>query len=534
MRNVHYFGMEDGIESLPDGAVDFSVDDIIGRDREALDENNAALERLSVIQAGLEAGLPFDMATITSELGIHSGMNRAMESFYMGDAPKKTITIALEEVDIVKVGLIAAGIAVLAAIMKKIYNWLTGGDSNSAGSGSGDSMAKFQADTDRAVKKSLEDIRKVNERLKVDPLIVESLNNYLAKPFVELDDNINALSEKFNKNIQEIEASQGGNKPKSKKETIKVSDQGVEVVIDAAVIETSDEDLYKERVTKIRKMLNSTKTSIPTRARLNTKELAIIHKDNAHLVENVSKKFRASLQSTLDICHEYDKTIKGNIKPKVDAAIKILGNNEAGVVKAEWQHVFDLIEPLETSFAKCNELTEDAEKDLAELNSAEFKGGSDLNEVILGVERMGSQIYQMSTMIKTENRIAIANVIDSFTDVLELIEDKLKNAKNASLSHDEVAELSKLKTALNQIVSGFHKAIATMRKMTIVIRRGMRVIKNIAEVMYETVRAVVSNYGVEQNKLPAVEEIASLYKDISVNLGWATMSRTFKMMAPKH
>lgn len=528
MRNVHYFGMEDD-------NVDFLVDDIIGKDQEALDENNAALERLSVIQMGLEAGVPFDMSALAAELGIGTGLNRSMESFYLGESPKKVMTIALEEVDIVKVSLIAAGIAILAAIMKKIYNWLTGngGDSGAGGGGGGGSMSEFQDNTDRAVKKSLEDIRKINERLKVDPLVVESLNNYINKPFVQLNGDLDALAEKFDKGIKDIDASQGGNKPKSKKETIKAGDRDSGVVIDAAVIETSDEDLYKERVTKIRKMLNSTKTSLPTRARLNTKELAIIHKDNVKLVENVAKKFCTSLQSTLDICHEYDKTVKGHIKPKIEAALKILGKDDASVVKAEWQHVFDLIEPLEASFAKCDELTADAENDLSELNAAEFKDGSDLNEVIQGVERMGHQIYLMSRVITTENRIAIANVIDSFTDVLELIEDKLKNAKNSSLSHEEVTELNKLKTTLNQIVTGFHKAIAVMRKMTIVIRRGMRVIKNVAEVMYETVRAVATDYGIEQNKLPAVEEIASLYSDISKNLGWATMSRTFKMLAPK-
>lgn len=171
MRNVHYFGMEDGINGMTDGAVDFSVDDVIGKDQEALDENNAALERLSVIQAGLEAGLPFDMSSLASELGIRSGLNRAMESFYMGDAPKKTMTIALEEVGVVQVGLIAAGIGVLAVIMKKIYEWLKNFFSSSSGGGGGGGSSG--SETINAVAEAAKPLKELKQEIPKLPAVVK-------------------------------------------------------------------------------------------------------------------------------------------------------------------------------------------------------------------------------------------------------------------------------------------------------------------------------------------------------------------------
>lgn len=181
-EHIHYFGMENDDDS-------FQLEELLSNDLEEQAANNAALERLDVIKAGLEAGLPFDMAQLSAELGIKTGLNKSMESFYMGDSPKKTMTIALEEVGLAKAGLIAAGIAVLAVIMKKIYEWLKNFfGSSSGGGGGGSGGGSSGSDVIEKVAAAAEPVKKLSTEVKsLPPVVLEVLANTVASDSPEAE-----------------------------------------------------------------------------------------------------------------------------------------------------------------------------------------------------------------------------------------------------------------------------------------------------------------------------------------------------------
>lgn len=182
-EHIHYFGMENDDDS-------FQLEELLSNDLEEQAANNAALERLDVIKAGLEAGLPFDMAQLSAELGIKTGLNKSMESFYMGDSPKKTMTIALEEVGLAKAGLIAAGIAVLAVIMKKIYEWLKNffGSSSGGGGGGGSGSGSSGSEVIEQVAAVAEPVKKLSTEVKsLPPVVLEVLANTVASDSPEAE-----------------------------------------------------------------------------------------------------------------------------------------------------------------------------------------------------------------------------------------------------------------------------------------------------------------------------------------------------------
>ena len=510
-QHVYQFGMEDDDQ-------DVQLDTLLADDLEAQATNTAALERLDVIKASLEAGTCGDLNAIAAELGLQSGLNKSMESFYMGDAPKKTMTIALEEVDVIKVGLIAAGIAVLATIMKKIWDWISGGNSGGnggGGGGGGNAGSKIADDTDKHLEQMKKDLIKMHQQTMVlnkaasenlDNLFREELARGTERARREIPNQAEIL-EKQSKALME----KWGNVPATTTETVKVGD----VELKVKVVVPTKEDLYKERIEKVSADLRRTKTAIPTRTRLNVQELSIIVKGKEKVLNDTVDHYRKSVLAVYELCTGYGNEIRKRLRETVTTAIGVQGGDEHEVVKKQWTEVFDMIDPLIAAFDKAKQDITAGDEAYGELMVTEDIQNLTQQEIFAGVENFSNKLHWISTVVVGSYRKRITETIGYFTEALQDIEVRLKNAKNLGLSAEEMQGLNALKQKLSSVSAGFHQTVNVMRKIIVMIRRGVRIIRNLAEFMFESVKAVIGELGIDQGKLSDLETLVGLYNDIN-------------------
>lgn len=472
MRNVHYFGMEDDFGGLPDGAVNFSVDDIIGRDQKALDENNAALERLSVIQTGLEAGLPFDMKALSAELGIGSGLNRAMESFYMGDAPKKTMTIALEEVGVVQVGLIAAGIGVLAVIMKKIYEWLKNFFGGSSGSGGGGGGSSSGSETINAVAEAAKPLKELKQEIPKLPAVVkETLAAMVASdsPEAEKAKEGQGGLVTVHDYMAKPEEHVGNNVAIPKHQPSKADEAGVHIPTNEGSHPSDEmEDFYAEfsKGIKSKRIIFVSKSSRGMQG-MTDEECVKAFEDIAHVVDTV-------------------------IYPKIEEFSTLLKNNGLG-------------SPLKLYLGTIGhtDASAEAKKALAFIGTAgEFAVGfsTTIGELVdrIGAVKPGERpkdptVYinnvlrladSFFSIMKVKNAIAasaIYNVGESYSNMIKGIEEKMKSLGN-NVSEEERQNLATIKEALEDIVKAYRIIGSLLAGMW---KQGHKVARCIVGLTYE-------------------------------------------------
>lgn len=494
-----------------------SLEDILGPELAIQAAQDKQFKRLNAIQAGLEAGIPFDMPALAAELGIGSGLNRAMESFYIGDVPKKTMTIALEEVGVVKAGLIAAGIGILAVIMKKIYDWLKNffGGSSGGGGGGGSGGGSSGSEVIEQVAAVAEPVKKLSTEVKsLPPVVLEVLANTVASDSPE--------AEKANSNSGNVvslreymahpEEHVGSGVAIPKHQPSKADEAGIH-------IPTGE---VKDHAPEIDAFYNDLRSKV-----------------KSGRVVFVSKSSRGAMGFTDTKCVEqYERLasyVRAKIVPRLEEFEKLVRDNgltSALKMELAQQGAIDGTEDAKKAIAaagKVKEFTHVFEGEIK--NVIEMEDGiqpgerpADPTTYIKNVARLADSMVGIDKMKSGSALVSIVRASSTYETMIEGIKKKLTDNK-VEMSDEARQKLIAIKETLEDVVKSFRNVGKLLAGLWKAAQKIARSITGLVYELRDVINQTTSRTTLTVEEVSAMEDIGRALRVIQVTLSSKSMLR---------